>query len=280
MNIQKRSTLIHACSVACGYIMAVRAGARKKSKCACRRMCVGALLVVLVCTPSVFAAESADEFILKLEQNQTHDTSITEGRIIITDRFGERQSAFISYNRGAEQSLLEFTSAAERGQKVLRTTDEIYLFYPDAAEIIRIQGAALRESLLGSDVSYEDMTGNRGYLDDYEAHIFGEESIAGRATTIIELIAISEDVAYPRQLLWIDNTEYVSLKSEQYALSGKLLKVSETLKTTIQDGKVFPTHLTISDELKRNSKTEVLMDAVDIDASLPQGIFSLEELTF
>jgi len=225
-------------------------------------------------------AQSADNIIRQLEENQTHATSIIEGRIIINDRFGERESSFISYNRGEEESLLEFTSAAERGQKVLRTENEIYLYYPDAAEIIRIQGAALRESLVGSDVSYEDMTGNRGYLDDYRATIAGRETIAGFPTTIVELTAITEDIAYPRQLLWIDSNRYTLLKSEQYALSGTLLKSSETKRSITQNGKIFPVHIVISDALKRNSQTEVILTEIDIDATLPRNIFSLEELTF
>lgn len=239
------------------------------------------MLALLVGGVAVLAAQqSAEQFIRNLEKNQTHDTSIIEGRIIVTDRFGERASEFISYNRGAEESLLEFTSAAERGQKVLRTADELYLYYPDAAEIIRLQGAALRESLVGSDVSYEDVTGNRGYLEDYSVSIVGSESVADRPATIIEMIAISDDIAYPRQRLWIDNTDYVLLRSEQYALSGRLLKISDTKRTTTQRGKIFPVHLVISDQLKRNSRTDVILDAINIDPTLPRGIFSLEELSF
>lgn len=239
-----------------------------------------ALIVLMSVAVATIAAQSAEQFIQNMEQNQTHDTSIFEGRIIISDRFGERASDFISYSRGTEESLLEFTSSAERGQKVLRTKDEIYLYYPDAAEIIRLQGAALRESLVGSDVSYEDITGNRGYLDDYQAEIIGKDSVAGRPTTIIEITAISDDIAYPKQRLWIDNSDFVLLKSEQYALSGKLLKVSETKRTIVERGKIFPVHSTISDKLKRNSQTDVIFDAVNIDVALPRGIFSLEELSF
>ena len=246
-----------------------------------RAALLGVLCAALLCAPLTVAAQSAEQFIRNMEANQVHDTSIIEGRIIITDRFGERASDFITYNRGTEDSLLEFTSAAERGQKVLRTSDEIYLFYPDAAEIIRIQGAALRESLLGSDVSYEDMTGNRGLLDDYRVTISGTDTVNGAPTTIVELRATSaSDVAYPRQLLWIDNKDYVLLKAEQYALSGKLLKVTETQETTVQQGKIFPIRQTIEDKLKRNSQTEVVFETIRIDASLPRNIFSLEELSF
>ena len=223
---------------------------------------------------------SAEEYIERLESNQTHATSIFSGSIIISDRFGERKSTFLNYNQGSDESLLEFTSAAELGQRVLRTADEIYLYYPDADEIIRLQGAALRESLLGSDISYEDMTGNRGYLDDYSVEIVGEETIDGNEAVIIELTALRTQIAYPRQRIWIDKQRSVSLKSEQYAQSGRLLKVTTVLELESSNGKLFPKHVVISDLLKRGSETAVLFEDIQLDVALPRNIFSISELAF
>ena len=242
-----------------------------------RALIIGAL-VALIGLP--IYAQTAEEYIQRLEANQTHDTSIFRGVFIITDRFGERRSAFINHNRGVDDSLVEFTSAAERGQRILRTADEIYLYYPDAEEIIRLQGAALRESLLGSDVSYEDMTGNRGFLDDYTAEVAGTETIDGRETVIIELRAKRSQIAYPRQRIWIDTERYISVRSEQYAQSGRLLKVSETREFAEINGKMFPVHFVITDQLKRGSMTEVVLEDIEIDVSLPRSLFSLSELAF
>ena len=223
---------------------------------------------------------SAEEIIRRMERNQTHRTSRTEGRMLIRDRFGERTSTFISWTEGTEYTLIEFTSPGEAGQKVLRTRDELYLYYPDAAELIRLQGAALRESLLGSDISYEDMTGNRGLLDTYSVKLVGEETTGGRPARVVELEAKSRDVAYPRQKYWIDAERYVMLKAEQYALSGRLLKTMEITDLMEQQGKIFPSRIVIRDQLKRNSSTEFAIDSIRIDIPLPRGIFSLEELSW
>ena len=225
-------------------------------------------------------AQSAEEVIRRMEVNQTHDTSYIEGRMIITDRFGSRTSSFEMYSEGEENVLVEFTSPGEAGQKVLRTEDEIYLFYPDAAELIRLQGSALRESMLGSDVSYEDMTGNRGILDTYQATLLGRETVRGYDCYVVELEATSRDVAYPRQRLWIDSDLFVMRRSEQYALSGRLLKEIVVTDLMERSGRVFPSAMTISDTLKANSSTEFLVDKAEIGIRLPRNIFSLEELTW
>jgi outer membrane lipoprotein-sorting protein len=184
------------------------------------------------------------------------------------------------YARGTEEAVIEFTSDEEAGQKVLRTGDEIYLFYPDASELIRLQGAALRQSMLGSDVSYEDMTGNKGYLDTYEVSLTGREDVNGNPCHVLELEAISRDVAYPRQKIWVDAELYVMRKAEQFALSGRLLKVMDVQELLRTSGKVFPSHITVRDQLKRNTRTEFIIEEAEINIDLPSRIFSVEELTW
>lgn len=241
---------------------------------------VATVLAMMALSSASAWSQSAEEVIRRMEANQTHGTSYIEGRMIVRDRFGSRTSSFEMYSEGEENVLVEFTSAAEAGQKVLRTQDEIYLFYPDAAELIRLQGAALRESMLGSDVSYEDMTGNRGILDTYRATLAGRETVRGFDCFVVDLEATSRDVAYPRQKVWVDSELFVMRRSEQYALSGRLLKEIVVTELMERSGLVFPAAMTISDTLKANSGTEFIVDEARIGIRLPPNIFSLEELTW
>jgi hypothetical protein len=225
-------------------------------------------------------ALTAEEIIQRMEDNQVHDTAYSEGRINITDRFGEKVSTFKSWAKGEEKSLIEFTSREERGQKILRTDDEIYLFFPDAAEIIRLQGAALRDSVLGSDLSYEDMTGDRGLLDSYKVELLGTERVDGEECYKIEMNALRRDVPYPKEIVWIDTELFVGRKVHKFSLSGKLLKEMVMLDYTSQAGKMFPTEFLVVDKMKRNSSTLFIIEKIEIGVDLPAHIFSLEELTW
>jgi outer membrane lipoprotein-sorting protein len=90
---------------------------------------VAALLVL----PALFtAAQTAEDIVARLQANQVFKTSRMQGVMTVTDRFGTKETRFISYSRGDAEALIEFTSTEEKGQKILRTKDEIYLFYPDA----------------------------------------------------------------------------------------------------------------------------------------------------
>lgn len=223
---------------------------------------------------------SAAEIIGRLEANETHETAYAEGRMLIHDRFGDRTTEFTSWSRGEDEALIEFTSPGEAGQKILRRDDQIYLFYPDAAELIRLKGSALRDSVMGSDMSYEDMTAGGGLLADYDATLVGTERVDGRESYVIDLDAKTRDVPYAEQRVWIDAERFVGLKTEMYSRSGDLLKVMRALELTEQAGKIFPVRLRIEDKLRSNTYTEFVFDEIEVDVAIDPSRFSLEELTW
>lgn len=241
----------------------------------------GSLLTLpLFAETAAAPAESAEQVIQRLEENQVHETARSEGRMIINDRFGEKVTTFKSWAAGDEKSLIEFTSRQERGQKILRTDDEIYLYFPDAAEVIRLQGAALRDSVLGSDMSYEDMTGGKGLLEDYDAEMLGTETVDGQECYKIELKAKGRGVAYPKEIIWVDAEMYVTRRVHMFSLSGKLLKEMRMQDYVTRRGKTFPVRFIIEDKLKRNSSTEFVIETIEIGVDIPSSRFSLEELTW
>src|SRR5690554_3833096 len=145
--------------------------------------------VLLFALPSLLFALTADEIIGEMDRLSTFETTYSTGSIQTTDRFGTKTSEFKSWSQGEKDSLIEFTSKAERGQKILRTEGSLYLFYPDAEQLIRMQGAALRQSMLGSDISYEDMTEEKNTLDNYTAKLEEEETYKGKACFVLTLTA-------------------------------------------------------------------------------------------
>jgi hypothetical protein len=156
--------------------------------------------------------------------------------------------------------------------------DELYLFYPDAEDIIPMHGAALKQSMFG-DISYEDITEGRNTLDKYDVKILGSERIDGEDTWAIEMIAVSRDVPYPKQVVKVGKADYVLREAEYYARSGRLLKVVDVLEIeSFQDGRVMITEMILEDQLRRGSSTRMKIDALEIDPRLDEEIFSFRSL--
>ena len=226
------------------------------------------------------SAITAEEIVKNVERNEINEAERIDGSMIISDRFGSRTKTFISYASGSDKMLLEFTNPEERGQKILRLEDEIYLYFPEAEEVIHLQGSALKESVMGSDFSYEDMTGEGDLLDQYEVTLLGEESIDGRKHYHLELKARKRGLAYPKQEAWIDAETWVMTRANAYSLSGRLLKEMELGDIRVVAGKYVPHYIIMRDAMKKKSSTEMRIEAIDLAAELPPDIFSLEELTW
>lgn len=236
--------------------------------------------MLLVMSMAAAAAMTADEILQKADEMQTFETSRSSGEIRITDRFGLKVTTFNAWSKGADESLIEFTSRAERGQKVLRTDDSIYLYYPDAEELIRMQGSALRQGMLGSDISYEDMTGGKDRLSQYETELTGEETILGHDCYVLTLTATTRTVPYPKEIVWIDKESFIVMKGEYYTKSGRLLKEMEVLETGFFGLYEVGTVSRISDTMKSDSETIMVIEELEIDVRISDDIFSLDELSW
>ncbi|MBA7532871.1 hypothetical protein ES705_25101 [subsurface metagenome] len=236
------------------------------------------LIALLIFITAGLFAITAEEIIIKMELNLVYNTAIVEGRMVINDRFGTRTSTYISYAEGEEKSLLEFTNIEDAGQKILRLKDEIYLYYPDAEETIRLQGAALRQAVMGSDFSYEDMTGDKGILDSYAVTLDGEGTVDGFPCYILTLTAKTRDVPYQKEIMWVDKELFIYRQVHKLAKSGKLLKEMKVMDLIKIDGLYIPSRLIMVDKLKRNSSTEFYMDSIELGVDLPVDIFTLAEL--
>ena len=226
------------------------------------------------------SAQTAEQIIQRMELNTVYQTARSSGSMIINDRFGTKVSTFVSFAEGADTTLIEFTSLEEEGMKILRTEDEIYLFYPDAEELIRLQGAALRDSVMGSDMSYEDMTGGKDLLDAYDVELVGSEIIDGASCYRIEMEARSRKVAYSKQTLWVDQELSIYRRIHKYSRSGKLLKELDVMDIQRIAGRNIAMRMILRDTMKKNSSTEFVMDEIALDIELPEDTFSIGALTW
>lgn len=247
-----------------------------------RRYARGGLLLSLVLLTGAvpLGALTGAEVIRKMERNERHSSVRSTGSLQISDRFGARTKTFVYTAVGDDRALLEFTNPEEAGQKILRLDDGIYLYFPEAEEVIHLQAAALRENVLGSDFSYEDMTGEGSLLDDYEVELEGTEPIDGHDCHRLRLTATRRDVVYPIQVTWIDAELFVTRRVEQFSRRGRPLKQMEISDYREVGEKLIPVRLEMSDLMKKDSRTVFLIDAIEVDVAVDENLFSLEELTF
>jgi hypothetical protein len=105
--------------------------------------------------------------------------------------------------------------------------------------------ADLKEPLLGSDLSYEDVIDNF-FAWDQQA-IVGTEQVDGVNCTILESKpGKDERSSYGSVRTWTDMRRLVPLRIEKYANSGQLLRRIETTRVVSDAGHQIPANLTVS----------------------------------
>lgn len=240
-----------------------------------------ALVGLLLAAPALMAAApTAEDIVARLQANQVFATSRLQGLMAVTDRFGTKETRFVSSTRGDAEALIEFTSTEEKGQKILRTKDEIYLFYPDAEEVIRLQGAAFRDAVLGSDMSYEDLTGGKTLLETYRVSLEGTDVVDGAECYRIRMEAKTRNVAYPVQVAWIDPKLWSARRMQQFSLAGRLLKEISLGDFKAVAGRTIAMRMVLEDKLKKNSRTVFTIEKIEVDVPLDPKLFTLEHLSW
>ena len=155
--------------------------------------------------------------------------SATRGRMEITIGGETRYKTMNALAQGSTKAFVEFTNPEDRGVRYLKRDKNLWIYFPREQDTVKISGHLLKEGMMGSDVSYEDALESSDYAEKYTAALKQDETV-GTACFVVELTAKVDTAAYDRRVLWIDAERYVTLKQEMYAKSGRLLKVSNTLK--------------------------------------------------
>jgi hypothetical protein len=115
--------------------------------------------------------------------------------------------------------------------------DDRWLFVPAINMVRRIAAQDKRSSFVGSDFTYEDISGRD--IEDDNHTIIKEERLGNRDCYVIKSTPKAGDMDYTYRLSWIDKENFLPLKEEYYDRKGELYKVFTA--DEIKDIKGFPT---------------------------------------
>ncbi len=222
---------------------------------------------------------SADDLLAKIDKNLQFDTRKSTATMTVIDSRRTREFVMQVYGRGQDEAAVEYLEPArDRGTRMLKQGDNLWLFMPRAERVQRISGHMLRQGMMGSDISYEDMMEASDFQNMYDAVVTGSEIIDDRPCWRMEATAKDDSVTYPKRTIWVDKEYNIPYRQELYALSGMLLKT--WLMTNVEriDERNVPMRMEISDKVREGSKTILETRDVSFGIELQDEIFSLRWL--
>lgn len=208
----------------------------------------------------------------------------TETRIITSTMtiHGRRENRTIeseSWQRGTSDAFTEYLSPVrEKGTKMLKLKDLLWTYSPSTDRTILLSQHMLRQSVMGSDLSYEDMMEDPRLPNLYSAVVAAEDTAAGRECWVLNLTAKKDDIAYYMRTLWIDKERYTVLREHLFAKSGKLLKTVDVTNVSYIKNRWIATGVLYKDVMKEGIGTEFNITSIKIDADIPDHIFSKASL--
>ena len=219
---------------------------------------------------------SVQDIIRAMDENLNAKSRVLTSKMVVHGRRTSRTIESKNWVIGIDLAFTEYLSPPrEKGTKMLKLGDKLWTYSPQTDRVIQISGHMLRQSVMGSDMSYNDMMEDRPLIELYEATLEGSEEIDGRSHWIMLLEAKVKGLSYPKRRAWIDKEYLLPTKEELYAKSGKLLKTSTMDGIKKVQGRWFPSRFIYKDELKRNSKgTEWIIDEIAFDIDIHESRFS------
>ena len=117
---------------------------------------------------------SVQDIIKAMDNNLNAKSRILTSKMVVHGRRASRTIASKNWVVGADQAFTEYLSPPrEAGTKMLKLGDKLWTYSPQTDRVIQISGHMLRQSVMGSDMSYNDMMEDRPLVELYEATLEG-----------------------------------------------------------------------------------------------------------
>jgi outer membrane lipoprotein-sorting protein len=236
---------------------------------------IGKIAVSLLILTPLLSAQTSEEIVKRVDANITADTKVIVSKMIIHGRRSTRTVEAKSYIDGTNKAFTEYLAPArDAGTKMLKLADQLWTYSPQTDRIIQISGHMLRQSMMGADLSYEDMMEDPRLATLYTAEIIAEEELQTRQCWVLALTSRTGEIAYHTRRVWVDKQRFILLKEERFAKGGKLLKTTTVKKVESLEGRWAATNVLFKDELQSGQGTEFILESIQFNAPIPDYFFT------
>lgn len=198
------------------------------------------------------------------KKGKERNREFTMLRLDIED--GGNQKYYTYFKKPSDVSRLSFMV-----WKNADGNDQRWIYVPAIDLIKPISADDKNSSFVGSDFSYEDVSGRHWNEDN---HTFKEESVLdAKPVYVIESIPKNEYKGFSRKISYIDKETYLPLKEEYFDKKDVMIKVFTAEKIEVID--TFPTiTLRKMEDLKKGSHTLVDFSKISYNAGISEDIFT------
>lgn len=233
----------------------------------------------LVVATLVVAQPSGSTLLTKIDNNMSAKTRIMTASMEINSRRSTRTMEMKIWGEGDAKSFTEYLlPAREKGTKMLKMENQLWIYSPSTDRTIKISGHMLRQSVMGSDLSYEDMMDDGKRRENYTAMVIGSEIIDGHNCWVLTLKSKTDKVTYASQKMWVDKQNFVPIQIHLFTKSGKLLKEIKLSKIEKFGDRWYPTEVVYKNKLSKTKGTKFIIKDIHFNVEISPNIFNKSNL--
>ncbi len=198
------------------------------------------------------------------------DTDFSAEYSIVEEKGGSRSktvAAVFRRDSNNKYTIVITEPEVSKGQGYLKVDTTLWFYDPESR---RFNFSSAKDRFQNTNARNSDFT--RSTLsEDYDV-VKGEKANLGKYKTwLLTLEANNDEVAYPKMKVWIDE-EYLVRKTEDYSLSGQLLRTTVFPRYQKIGDRYVPYQFLFTEELE-NVKTQISIRKVSFK-KLQDSIFS------
>lgn len=226
-----------------------------------------------------------DEVAKQVDARDTGKDSRMEMEMKLYDRRGRETVRRLLLkgrrDQGLDKMLLRFTYPGDiRDTAFLALEnregeDDRFLYLPSLGRSRRISAQEKQESFVGSDITYEDISGRR--LEDYTYRLLGEAAVDGAPCYTLESTAKDPSAKYPRAVSFVDKVSFLIRKGEVFDRSGEKAKQYHAQDVLRVDG-IWTVKRMVMENLKQGTRTVLDTNRVEYNRGIPQNAFTRKSL--
>lgn len=154
-------------------------------------------------------------------------------------------------------------------------SDKQWLYLPDLRRVKKISSSNKSGSFMGSEFTYEDITGNT--LDKWDYKFVEESTLDGAAVNVLEKTPNYEKSGYSKVKVWYLKANNLGVRSEFFDRKGSLLKVQKVSGWKLY-GSVWRSDEISMENLQTKKKSIITFSERKIGSGLTKKDFSKRSL--
>ena len=179
---------------------------------------------------------------------------------------GGDQKYYTYFKKPSDVSRLTFMV-----HKAAESNDKRWIYVPSVDLIKPISADDKNSSFVGSDFSYEDVSGRHWTEDNHT--LIGDSTLDGTEVYVIQSVPKKAYKAFARKVSYINKANMLPVKEEYFNKKDKLVKIMRAEKIEVVDGITTITSRSMED-VKKKRKTTVEFSRINYNVGLTDDIFT------